>query len=115
MRDAVKAAEILSQKGISAEVIDLRSVRPIDKETLVSSVRKTGKMLAVDTGFKTYGVGAELCALVAEELGRSVTVKRIGMKEVPAPSAETLLAEGYHPDTKQIVDLTNQLFESLEK
>ncbi len=107
--DALKAAEILSQKGISAEVIDLRSIRPIDKETLLSSVRKTGKMVAVDTGFKTYGTGAELCALVAEELD-SVRVRRIGMKEVPAPSAETLLAEGYHPDAKQIVEIVKKMF-----
>ncbi|MDP2932531.1 MAG: transketolase C-terminal domain-containing protein, partial [bacterium] len=108
--DALKAADVLLENNqISAEVIDLVSIRPIDKETLFSSVRKTGKMIAVDTGFKTCGVGAELCALVAEELG-PVTVRRIGMKEVPAPAADTLVRTGYHPDAKQIVEIAKEMF-----
>ncbi len=104
--DALKAADILAKNNISAEVIDLVSIRPIDKQILLSSGRKTGRLIAVDTGFKTYGVGAEVCAMVGEELTSStssIIFRRVGAKEVPAPAAETLLASGYHPDAEEIV------------
>lgn len=109
--DALKAAEILAEKQISAEVIDLVSVRPIDKQTIVCSVKKTGKLIAVDTGFKTCGVGAEICAMVAEELN-NIKIKRIGMKELPAPAAESLLNEDYHPDAQDIVNAAMKIFNS---
>lgn len=109
--DSLKAGIILSakRKKISAEIIDLVSVRPIDKQTIISSVKKTGKLLVIDTGFKTCGLGAEIVSIVAEELD-NVRIRRIGMKEYPAPAAETLLSENYHPDADQIVKVAMKMF-----
>ena len=63
---ALEAAEALASEGIDIEVIDLRTIRPIDRETVVASVKKTSKLMCVYEGVKTLGVGAELSALMAE-------------------------------------------------
>src|SRR6478752_1253963 len=63
---ALDAAKALEAEGISAEVIDLRTIRPLDRETIIASVCKTGKLLCVYEGVRTLGVGAEISALVAE-------------------------------------------------
>lgn len=92
---ALAAAEKLAAEGISAEVIDLRSVRPIDRETIVGSVRKTGKLLCVYEGVKTMGVGAEISALVAESEAfdyLDAPILRLGGAEAPIP---------YNPDLER--------------
>ncbi len=85
--NAMNAAQQLEGKGIKAEVIDLRMVAPLDKETLLTSVEKTGRLVVVEEGVKTGGVGAELAAIVAEEglfLLRS-PVKRVASLDLPIP------------------------------
>ena len=67
IREAQKAAVLAKEKGISVEVVDLRSIYPIDKDTITTSVRKTGRFLSVTEGPRTFGVGAELIAIVNEE------------------------------------------------
>lgn len=92
---ALAAAEKLAQDGISAEVIDLRSVRPIDRETIVASVKKTGKLLCVYEGVKTLGVGAEISAMIAESEAfdyLDAPVLRLGGAEAPIP---------YNPDLEK--------------
>ena len=92
---ALAAAEKLSQEGISAEVIDLRSVRPIDRDTIVASVRKTGKLLCVYEGVKTMGVGAEISAIIAESDAfdyLDAPILRLGGAEAPIP---------YNPDLEK--------------
>ncbi|KAK4569175.1 hypothetical protein RGQ29_004536 [Quercus rubra] len=64
---ALKAAEILEKEGISAEVINLRSVRPLDRATVNTSVRKTSRLVTVEDGFPQHGVGSEICTSVIEE------------------------------------------------
>ncbi|MFC1756640.1 thiamine pyrophosphate-dependent enzyme [Patescibacteria group bacterium] len=99
----LEAAGSLGEKNISVEVIDLVSVRPIDKRTIISSVEKTGKLLVVDTGFPTYGVSAEICAIVVEEVGmKKKSVRRMGTLEFPAPASKLLLGN-YHPSVGQII------------
>lgn len=66
-REVQKAAVLAKEKGISVEVVDLRSIYPLDRDTISKSVRKTGRMLSVTEGPRTYGVGAELMALANEE------------------------------------------------
>jgi pyruvate/2-oxoglutarate/acetoin dehydrogenase E1 component len=63
---ALEAGGTLAKDGIEAEVIDLRCLRPIDKDAIVNSVKKTGRLLAVYEGVKTLGIGAEISAIVAE-------------------------------------------------
>lgn len=92
----LRLKKILKKSGISAEIIDLRSLRPLDKNCILKSVKKTKKLLVVDNSWKSYGVSAEIVALVAENLG---TLKekpiRIGIKEVPIPSSSALAKECY--------------------
>ena len=92
---ALEAAEALGGEGISAEVIDLRSVRPIDRETILTSVRKTGRMVCVYEGVRTLGVGAEISALVAESDAidyLDAPILRLGGAEAPIP---------YNPDLER--------------
>jgi len=71
MSYALKAADELAKENISAEVIDLRTLKPIDSGTIVESVKKTGRIVTVEEGWKQSGVGAEIAARVMEE--RSTT------------------------------------------
>ncbi|PHU23496.1 hypothetical protein BC332_08603, partial [Capsicum chinense] len=89
---ALKAAEILAKEGISAEVINLRSIRPLDRPTINASVRKTNRLVTVEEGFPQHGVGAEICASVVEESFEylDAPVERISGADVPMPYAANL-------------------------
>jgi pyruvate/2-oxoglutarate/acetoin dehydrogenase E1 component len=85
---ALGAAARLAQEGIDAEVIDLRSLRPIDFPTIAASVRKTRRLLVVHEGVKTMGIGAEIAAMVAEsDVFRALAapIARLGGADVPIP------------------------------
>ncbi len=85
---ALAAAETLAAEGIDVEVIDLRTVRPMDRETILGSVRKTGKLICVYEGVKTLGVGAEISAMVAESDAfdfLEAPIVRLGGAESPIP------------------------------
>ena len=85
---ALEAAETLASEGIDAEVIDLRTVRPMDRETVLASVRKTGRLVCVYEGVKTLGVGAEVSAMVAESDAfdfLDAPIVRLGGAECPIP------------------------------
>nr|KJB31545.1 hypothetical protein B456_005G195600 [Gossypium raimondii] len=89
---ALKAAEILEKEGIDAEVINLRSIRPLDRSTINASVRKTNRLITVEEGFPQHGVGAEICASVVEESFAylDAPVERIAGADVPMPYAANL-------------------------
>ena len=90
---AVEAAEKLSKEdGIEAEVIDLRSVAPIDKETILSSIRKTRRLVVVDEDYLSYGMTAEIAAIAAEEAlyDLDAPVRRIAVPDVPIPYSRPL-------------------------
>jgi acetoin:2,6-dichlorophenolindophenol oxidoreductase subunit beta len=85
---ALEAAETLAAEGIEIEVIDLRSVRPIDRETILASVRKTSRLMIVYEGVKTLGIGAEISAMVAESDAfeyLDAPIIRLGGTESPIP------------------------------
>lgn len=92
MHRALEAAGKLAAEGIKAEVIDLRTISPIDKETIFTSVAKTKRLLIVHEAVKQGGVGAELAALVAEEMidYLDAPVKRLGAPFVPVPFSPAL-------------------------
>ncbi|MEZ0119732.1 UNVERIFIED_ORG: pyruvate/2-oxoglutarate/acetoin dehydrogenase E1 component [Heyndrickxia coagulans] len=92
MHNALEAAERLEKEGIDAEVIDLRSVAPIDKETILSSVKKTHKLIIADEDYLSYGVTAEIAAIAAEEAlyDLEAPVKRIAIPDVPIPYSRVL-------------------------
>jgi len=89
---AMQAAEELEKAGISAEVIDLRTLRPFDIETVVASVKKTNRIVAVEEGWPFAGVGSEIAALMMEECfdWLDAPVKRVAGKDVPLPYAANL-------------------------
>jgi pyruvate dehydrogenase E1 component beta subunit len=89
---ALQAAEELEKAGVSAEVIDLRSLRPLDIETVVESVKKTNRIVAVEEGWPFAGIGAEIAAIVMEECfdWLDAPLKRVTGKDVPLPYAANL-------------------------
>jgi pyruvate dehydrogenase E1 component subunit beta len=92
MSYALKAAEELAGQGIEAEVIDLRTLKPMDTETIVASLRKTGRAVTVEEGWQQSGVGAEIAARIMEHAFDYVDapVARVSGKEVPMPYAANL-------------------------
>ena len=92
MSYALKAADELAKEGIEAEVIDLRTLRPMDTETLVASVKKTGRAVTVEEGWQQNGVGAEIAARLMEHAFDylDAPVARVSGKDVPMPYAANL-------------------------
>ncbi|MBX3139132.1 MAG: alpha-ketoacid dehydrogenase subunit beta [Trueperaceae bacterium] len=107
---ALKAAERLEQLGISAEVVDPRTLFPLDKETLVASARKTGHAIVIDEGYERYGVTAELAAVIADGAfyHLDAPVKRLGAMDVPVPFSPTL-EDVTVPTPEVVVALTKRL------
>jgi pyruvate dehydrogenase E1 component beta subunit len=89
---AAEAAELLASNGISAEVIDLRSLWPWDKDAVYTSVAKTGRLLVAQEAVQVGGFGAEIAADVAENLGDVLKthVRRIGAPRIPVPYSEPM-------------------------
>jgi pyruvate dehydrogenase E1 component beta subunit len=89
---ALRVAEALARDGVEAEVIDLRSLRPLDAETVAESVRKTNRVVIAEEGWSTYGVGAEMAARISrlcfDDL--DAPVERVGQAEVPMPYSKPL-------------------------
>jgi pyruvate dehydrogenase E1 component beta subunit len=92
MTYALKAADELAKANISAEVIDLRTLKPMDSDTVIDSVKKTGRLVTVEEGWKQSGVGAEIAARVMEEAFDylDAPVMRVSGKDVPMPYAANL-------------------------
>ncbi len=89
---SLKAADQLAQAGISAEIVDLRSLRPLDMGPVIESFKKTNHAVIVEEGWKSYGVGAEVMARIYEEAFdyADAPVKRVAQDEVPLPYNRTL-------------------------
>jgi pyruvate dehydrogenase E1 component beta subunit len=92
MTYALKAADELAKDNISAEVIDLRTLKPMDTATIVESVKKTGRIVTVEEGWRQSGVGAEIAASVTEHAfdWLDAPVTRVTGKDVPMPYAANL-------------------------
>lgn len=90
--DAFNAAQELADQGVDVEVIDPRTLRPLDKELILDSVAKTGRLVVVDTGWKTGGVTAEISAIAAQEAFSflKAPVERVACPDVPTPAGYTL-------------------------
>ena len=101
---ALRAAAQLAQKSIQAEVIDLRTVAPLDRAAVLASVGKTGRLVVADPGWRSVGVAAELIALVCENLGREMKANpvRVCLPDSHTP-ATPLLEAKYYPDDAAIV------------
>jgi len=89
---ALSAAEQLSKKGIEAEVVDPRTIFPLDKKTLVESAKKTGRVLVIDEGYTRFGITAEIASVISQEAFYflDAPVKRLGAMDVPIPFSPAL-------------------------
>ncbi len=106
----LEAAERLAREGAEAEVVDLRSLLPFDKEMILESVRRTGKALIVHEDTKTGGVGAEFAALIAEEAFESLDgpVRRVASIDTPVPYSPPL-EEFFMPNADKVLDAMREL------
>ncbi len=108
---ALRAAEELARDGIEAEVVDPRTLVPLDEETILQSVKKTARLAIVHEAYKRSGYGAEIAALVAEKafFDLDAPIKRIAGANTPIPFAPKL--ENFViPDEKAIVKGVRELF-----
>jgi acetoin:2,6-dichlorophenolindophenol oxidoreductase subunit beta len=111
LHKTLEAAEVLAGEGISVEVIDLRSIRPIDSATIIQSVKKTTRLAVVYEGVKTLGIGAEISALIAESEAfdyLDAPILRMGGVESPIPYSP-ILEKAAVPQTDGIVENIRKL------
>jgi pyruvate dehydrogenase E1 component beta subunit len=101
--ESMKAAEDLEKTGIDVEVIDLRTVKPLDESLLFESVKKTGRLIIADGGWKTCGIAAEISARVSEQMFHflKAPIIRITLPDLPAP-ASSFLERNYYPTREKI-------------
>lgn len=107
-RMALEAAEALEQEGKSIEVLDLRSLAPIDRESILASVKKTGRLVLLQDSPKSFGVGAEIAAFVAENAMESLLapIARVAAFDTPDPGALDFVT---HPDRERLVHVLRNL------
>lgn len=107
---SIIAAKILRKEGIEVEVIDLRTIKPVDEKIIFRSVRKTGRLLVADAAWKTCGVAAEISALVVENIFPCLKapIKRVTLPDAPAPSSGAL-EKFYYPEEKDIIKAVREL------
>ncbi len=107
---ALQAAGALEEEGISLEVIDLRSLVPLDKETVLESVRRTGRLITVHDANRFCGFGAELAAMVAEEAFHSLKapVRRVAGLEAPVPMAP-VQESFYKPSAEKVMEAVRSI------
>jgi pyruvate dehydrogenase E1 component beta subunit len=109
---AMGAADELAKEGIECEVIDLRSIKPFDKELIVESVKKTGRLVVADVGWKSFGAAAEISAVIFEDAFDYIKspLARVTLPDAPAP-ASSPLESVYFPKQKNICDSIRKLFQ----
>jgi acetoin:2,6-dichlorophenolindophenol oxidoreductase subunit beta len=108
--EALLAADLLEKEGIKAEVIDVRTIRPLDFTMIFQSVHKTGRLIVADTGWKSFGFSAEVIAKVAEEILPDLKYppQRVALPETPSPTTFAL-ANQYFPRAVNIIAAANKL------
>ena len=106
------AAEILEKQNISVEIVDLKTIKPLDTETIFKSVKKTKKCLIVDYDWTTSGLASEISALINENLFGQLEkpVKRLGFGDFPCPTARHLEDE-FYPNAKNILSAIAEILD----
>jgi len=101
--ETIRAVDELAKEGIAVDHFDLRVIRPLNVDPIVDSVRRTGRLVTIDTGFTTYGIGAEIVSRVMERccLQMKAPPRRLGLPEHPTPSSRSLAAT-YYPRSPDI-------------
>ena len=102
--EAFRAREILKEIGIEVEIVEPRTLKPLDESVILQSVRKTGRLVVADTGWKSCGFAAEVSALVAEKEFSSLKapIRRITLPDIPTPTS-WVLEQVFYPGPREIV------------
>lgn len=108
--EAIKAAEELAVMGIEAEVIDPRTIKPLDESIIMASIQRTGRLIIADTGWTTGGVSADIAARAAERgFGcLRAPIKRVACPDVPTPAAN-VLEKAFYPESPDIVKAVREV------
>ena len=112
----IEAAEIMAAKGVSCEVINLLSIRPLDRETIFNSIKKTGRCVTLEQGFPQHGVGAEIAAMIMEtEVFNylDAPMERVTGADVPTPYAVELEEQSFPQVNDVIAAIERTTFRSL--
>jgi pyruvate/2-oxoglutarate/acetoin dehydrogenase E1 component len=109
--EALKASDILEKDRINVEVIDLRTIKPMDEDLIIDSVSKTGRLLVVDGAWHSFGVAAEILALVAEKAYGSLKCapQRVTFPDAPTPTSWAM-ANHYYPKAVNIINTVRKIF-----
>ena len=111
VREALTAAELLAEEGISVEVIDPRTLVPFDKDTVLKSVKKTHRAVVVEESNKRMGIGAEIAAMIQEEIIDELDAPIIRVAALDVPLPYNLILEGHSiPNPSKIVDAVKSMF-----
>jgi pyruvate dehydrogenase E1 component beta subunit len=107
---SLKAADELAKAGIEVEIVDLRTLRPLDMEPVLESFKKTNRAVVVEEGWKSFGVGSEIASRIYEEAFDYVDapIKRVAQDEVPLPYNRTLEQEAL-PQVKDVVEAVKEV------
>ncbi|RME62741.1 MAG: alpha-ketoacid dehydrogenase subunit beta [Caldilineae bacterium] len=110
VREALAAAQRLAEEGVDAEVLDLRTLKPLDREAILATVRKTGKVLIVHSANINTGVGAEVAALIGQEAFEwlDAPIQRLAGLDTPIPFSPPL-EDAYRPDEEKIYQRAKEL------
>jgi pyruvate/2-oxoglutarate/acetoin dehydrogenase E1 component len=105
VHESIKAADALAEEGVDVELIDLRSVKPMDAELIVKSVMKTGRLVVADGGWKSFGLSAEVAAIASERAFAflKAPVRRLALPDCPAP-ASSVLEKEYYKNSQDIIE-----------
>ena len=108
--DCLKCVKYYKQNGINLELIDLRSIRPLDTKTILRSVKKTKKCLVVDNDWTHFGVSSEILSVIKEHFvkNENIVASRIGFFDSPTPSTRSLVKH-YYPNSFKIGNQINKL------
>jgi pyruvate dehydrogenase E1 component beta subunit len=108
--EALRAAESLAQIGIEVEVVDVRSLRPLDSDLILESVRKTGRAIIADTSWVTGGFSGEIVSIIVEKAFTSLKSppQRLGLADCPTPSSRAL-AKFYYPGAIDIIAMVGEV------
>ncbi|MBM3707990.1 MAG: alpha-ketoacid dehydrogenase subunit beta [Actinobacteria bacterium] len=109
--ESIRASNMLKDYGIDAEIVDLRTIKPLDEETILSSVNKTGRVIIVDGAWRSFGISAELLAVIAEKSYSVLKCApyRIAFPDTPTPTSWAL-ANYYYPIAVDIVAAVKEMF-----
>lgn len=112
VQEAIIAAKILTKSSILCEVIDLRTISPLDSEKILASVKKTGKVLILHEARKTAGIGAEIAAIISEDAFQylDAPIVRVTAPDTPVPYSPPLEKE-YRPNAENIIEAATRLYD----